>query len=105
MALGLEGMGRFSEPALLVLLSLAEANRHGYALMEDIKVSYGVAMGPGTLYGALARLEERGLIRPLPPHDRRRPYGLTPAGASALRSQLQTLQAVVEQGLRRLPSW
>lgn len=102
MGLGLRGMGRFSEPALLLLISLAAGEKHGYAMMEDIKENYGVALGPGTLYGALARLEESGLIEPIPSTDRRQPYRLTPDGAEALRTHLLTLQQLAASGLGRL---
>lgn len=102
MDLGLPGMGRFSEPALLLLISLAEGEKHGYAMMEDIRDTYGTELGPGTLYGALARLEERGLIEPIPSADRRRPYRLTVEGAAALREHLLALQHVAATGLQRL---
>src|SRR5947199_9114750 len=102
MGLGLPGMGRFSEPALLLLISLAEGEKHGYAMMEDIKATYGVELGPGTLYGGLARLEQGGLIEPLPSDDRRRPYRLTDAGAKALHNHLLNLQHVATTGLQRL---
>jgi DNA-binding PadR family transcriptional regulator len=59
-------------------------------------------MGPGTLYAALARLEERGLIEALPPEDRRRPYRLTAVGASVLAEQLRDLAEFADLGLRRL---
>lgn len=56
----LDDFGRFSEPALLILVSLAEQPRHGYSMTEDIEAVAGVRLGPGTLYGALARLERAG---------------------------------------------
>jgi DNA-binding PadR family transcriptional regulator len=95
-------MGRFSEPALLLLLSLAEGEKHGYAMMQDIAETYGTQLGPGTLYGALARLEGRGFIEPVPSDDRRRPYRLTASGATALHDHLLTLQHLADSGLRRL---
>lgn len=93
---------RASDPALLVLTSLAEGPRHGYAIIEDVQRLAGVRLGPGTLYGVLARLEQDGLIEPLASDDRRRPYRLTGVGASALRAELRTLAAVADTGLRRL---
>jgi DNA-binding PadR family transcriptional regulator len=99
---GMGGLGRFAEPAVLVLVSLAEGPRHGYAITADIDRLAGIRLGPGTLYGAIARLEERGLIEPLPSDDRRRPYRLTEAGATALRSHLETLKRVAAIGSRRL---
>jgi DNA-binding PadR family transcriptional regulator len=102
MGLGLSDLGRFSEPALLILLSLAEGDKHGYAMMTDIRQMSGVQVGPGTLYGAIARLEERGLIEPLPSDDRRRPYRLTEQGRSVLGHEMERLERVVGTGRRRL---
>src|SRR5215218_1825654 len=90
------------EPALLILVSLASQPRHGYAIILDVEALCGVRMGPGTLYGAIARLERLGLIEPLPSQDRRRPYRLTESGARALREELSTLRAVAATGLQRL---
>ncbi|HLV79869.1 MAG TPA: PadR family transcriptional regulator [Chthonomonadaceae bacterium] len=98
----LSGFGRFSDPALLILASLASGPKHGYAMIEDIAALAGVRLGPGTLYGALARLEGRGMIAPLPAEDRRQPYRLTPSGAEWLRAQLTSLEAFAGAGLRRL---
>lgn len=91
-----------SDPSLLVLASLAAADRHGYAIMEDVENFAGVRLGPGTLYGAITRLEERGWIRPLAGEERRRPYRLTAEGRRHLQEQLTGLQAIVRTGLRRL---
>ena len=98
----LDDFGRFSEPALLILISLAEGPRHGYAMTEDIEAISGVRPGPGTLYGALARLEARGLIEPLKGEDRRQPYRLTDAGLTALRTRLAAIEIVARAGRRRL---
>ncbi|HEX6121967.1 MAG TPA: PadR family transcriptional regulator [Ktedonobacterales bacterium] len=95
-------LGRFSDPSLLILSSLAGGAKHGYAMMDDIERMAGVRLGPGTLYGALARLEQRGLIEPLPAEERRRPYRLTGAGARVLREQLTSLDAFARTGLARL---
>jgi DNA-binding PadR family transcriptional regulator len=91
-----------SDPALLVLASLAEGEKHGYAMMEDIERFSGLRLGPGTLYGAITRLEERGWIRPVPSKDRRQPYTITVAGRQHLQEQLASLQQVVKTGLTRL---
>jgi DNA-binding PadR family transcriptional regulator len=98
----LSDLGHFSDPALLILASLAAGPKHGYAMMEDIADFAQVHLGPGTLYGALARLEQRGWIEPLAAEDRRRPYRLTAAGAVALREQLTSMEQVATLGLRRL---
>ena len=86
-------LGRFAEPALLILVSLSDGPKHGYAIMADVEAGTGRPMGPGTLYAALARLEERGLIealragRPPPalPPDRGRGHGPRRAAPRALR--------------------
>ena len=99
---GLADLGRYSEPALLILISLAGGPKHGYAMMEDIQTLSGSSPGPGTLYGALARLEHLGLIEPLPAADRRRPYRLTQTGAALLQAELAGLQRIATTGLQRL---
>ena len=91
-----------SDPTLLVLASLAEGDKHGYAMMEDIERFAGQRLGPGTLYGAITRLEERGWIRPVHAVDRRQPYAITPAGKQYLEEQLATLDRVVRTAMRRL---
>ena len=83
------------DPGLLILASLAAGPRHGYAMVEDIAAFGGGRLGPGTLYGALARLEEAGLIKPLDADDRRRPYQLTPAGVTVLCDEVATLERLV----------
>jgi DNA-binding PadR family transcriptional regulator len=95
-------LGRFSEPALLILISLADGPKHGYAMTQDIESVSGQKLGPGTLYGAIARLEARKWIEPLPADDRRRPYKLTVAGNSVLKHRLAGLRAMAKIGLSRL---
>ena len=91
-----------TDPSLLVLSSLAGSDKHGYAMMEDIEQFAGIRLGPGTLYGAITRLEERGLIAPVDSDDRRRPYRLTAPGKRALEAELANLNQIVRTGLRRL---
>jgi DNA-binding PadR family transcriptional regulator len=92
-----------SDPTLLVLASLAEGDKHGYAMMEDIARFAGVRLGPGTLYGAITRLEQRGWIRPLKStEDRRQPYTLSAGGRKHLEEQLSELSEIVKVGLKRL---
>jgi DNA-binding PadR family transcriptional regulator len=98
----LADLGRFSEPALFILISLADGPKHGYALAKDIEGFAGVKLGPGTLYGALSRLEDRGWIEALPADDRRRPYRITTRGAESLGAHLAAAQQVTTTGLRRL---
>jgi DNA-binding PadR family transcriptional regulator len=91
-----------SDPALLVLASLANGDKHGYAMMEDIQLFANIRLGPGTLYGAISRLEQRGWIRPVKSTDRRQPYRITSEGRRYLKEQLATLDQVVRTGIRRL---
>ena len=99
---GLTGFGRYAGPATLILSSLADGPKHGYALTKDVEEFAGVRLAPGTLYEALARLESQGMIEALESDDRRRPYRLTAAGAVALRAHLDAQRRVTEVGLRRL---
>jgi DNA-binding PadR family transcriptional regulator len=96
------GFGRFAEPSLLILVSLSDGPKHGYAIMQDVEAGTGRPMGAGTLYAALVRLEEEGLVEPLAPVDRRRPYRLTAIGASMLAEQLRGLSEFAQRGLRHL---
>ena len=98
----LDDLGRFSEPALLIMVSLADGPKHGYEMMLDIERVAGQRLGPGTLYGSIARLEERGWILALPADDRRRPYKLTSAGQRVLRARLEGLRALARIGQARL---
>ena len=96
------GLGRYAGPATLILSSLAEGPKHGYALTKDIERFAEVRLAPGTLYEALSRLEGQGLIESVESDDRRRPYRLTAVGAEALRSQLASQRRIADLGLRRL---
>lgn len=95
-------LGRWSDPSMLVLASLAGGPKHGYAITQDVAAQVGVQLGPGTLYGAIGRLEERGLIEALPPEQRRRPYRITAAGAQELAHAAAKMRTVAELGLSRL---
>jgi DNA-binding PadR family transcriptional regulator len=99
-------LGRFAEPWLLILTSLADGPKHGYAIMTDVAAFSGVAMEPGTLYGALSRLEQRGWVRPLAAAGRRRPYEITAAGQEILAEQVTTMQQLVQVArLRTATAW
>ena len=101
-----DGLGRFADPWLLVLTSLADGPRHGYAIMTDIAAFSGVRMEPGTLYGALSRLERRGWVAPLAAAERRRPYQITAAGQEILTEQVTTMQQIVQVArLRTAMAW
>jgi DNA-binding PadR family transcriptional regulator len=94
-----------SDPGLLILMSLAEGAKHGYAIMKDVESFADVTLGAGTLYGALARLEQRGQIEAQASDDpRRRPYQLTATGRRVLRSQLDSLESWTQVGRLRLAS-
>lgn len=97
-----DGPGRLNDPPVLILTSLASGAKHGYALLQDIEAFAGVRLGPGTLYGAIGRLEDRGLIEPAGAAGRRRPYRLTAAGADVLQATLAELRAIVDEGSVRL---
>ena len=101
-----DDLGRFTDPSLLILTSLADGPKHGYAIMTDVAGFSGVSMEPGTLYGALARLERRGWIRPLATAERRRPYEITAAGQEILAEQVKTMQQIVRVArLRTATAW
>jgi DNA-binding PadR family transcriptional regulator len=100
----LDDFGRFSDPALMILISLADGPKHGYAMTEDIAGIGDLRLGPGTLYGAITRLESRGLIEPVGAEDRRIPYRITALGEKALRLRLASIQNIARIGQRRLAS-
>ncbi len=91
-----------TDPGLLVLISLASGPRHGHAMMLDIASFAGVRLGPGTLYGAISRLEEEGLVEALAPEGRRRPYRLTDAGAGELRRRRSRLEPMLSTAQARV---
>jgi DNA-binding PadR family transcriptional regulator len=97
-------LGRSNEPPVLILTSLANGPKHGYALTKDIEEFAQVNLGPGTLYGAIARLEERGLIAPEPvgSDERRRPYRITGAGRVALEAAVREMRSLADVGATRL---
>lgn len=93
---------RSNEPTVLILTSLASGAKHGHALALDIEDFAGVRLGPGTLYGAITRLEEQGLIEALPAEQRRRPYRITAAGRAELTTAIQEMDRIVATASRRL---
>lgn len=97
-----EGASRANEPTVLILTSLAAEPKHGYALLQDIEGFAGVRLGPGTLYGAISRLEGQGLIEPLGADSRRRPYRITADGLIALRDAIDSMEKIVAVGTERL---
>jgi DNA-binding PadR family transcriptional regulator len=101
-AASLGTFGRYAGPATLILSSLADGAKHGYALTKDIEAFAGIRLAPGTLYEALSRLESQKLIEAVPSDDRKRPYKLTAGGAAVLREHLTAQRRAAEVGLRRL---
>jgi DNA-binding PadR family transcriptional regulator len=99
---GQDVLRRAGDASVLILTSLADGSKHGYALIQDIKGFAGLQLGPGTLYGALDRLERMGLIEALPAEDRRQPYRITAAGVVALRAHLDSIERVSSAGRLRL---
>ncbi|MGW2842395.1 PadR family transcriptional regulator [Streptomyces sp. NPDC001493] len=98
------------EPTLLLIAALADAPRHGYALIGEVaRISSGrVNLKAGTLYGALDRLLNQGLVRV----DReevvdgraRRSYALTDTGRAALDTEVQRMEAIAREARRRMGS-
>jgi DNA-binding PadR family transcriptional regulator len=93
---------RPNDPSVLILTSLAGGPKHGHALSKDITAFAGVGLGPGTLYGAITRLEEQGLIEAIESGDRRKPYRITAAGSEALVSAVSTMSRIAATGATRL---
>ena len=75
--------------------------KHGYALIKDIQSFAGVTLGPGSLYGAISKLEHAGLVEAMPGEGRRKPYRITARGAADLR-QLEQSEKISSVGLDRL---
>jgi DNA-binding PadR family transcriptional regulator len=96
------GLRRPNDPPVLILTSLAAGPKHGHALAKDIEEFAGVSLGPGALYGAITRLEERGLIEPLKTDDRRRPYRITASGSAALADVVADMRQISDVGASRL---
>src|SRR5580698_8564692 len=96
-----------SEPVLLILVSLAEKPRHGYALMKDIEALSGgrVRLSTGTLYGALRRLLEDAWIERFEQADTSREkqaYRLTAAGRGQLQLELNRMRQLTRAAVARL---
>jgi DNA-binding PadR family transcriptional regulator len=91
-----------NDPGLLLLISLASGPKHGHAMLLDVERFAGVRLGPGTLYGALSRLESAGQVEAMPAEGRRRPYRLTDRGRHLLSDRLASLNKAVATGLARV---
>ena len=88
-----------------ILLALADGPRHGYAIMQAAESTAGVAMGPGTIYGPLERLENAGMVKEVAGAGRRRLFAIQPAGRAALREEARRLSRLVAlvQARRLMP--
>ena len=98
-----------TEPVLLILTSLADQPRHGYALLKDIEGLSGgrVRMSTGTLFGALRRLLEDGWIEPFEQVDtarQKQAYRLTTVGRKQLQLELDRMRQLTRAGFARLKS-
>jgi DNA-binding PadR family transcriptional regulator len=95
-----------ADAQMLVLTVLADGPRHGYAINTAIEELTGRKLGPGSLYGALSRLEARKLARPADTAgeaaDRHRTMQITDTGRAVLRAELEQMARVSQAGLRAL---
>ena len=85
-------------------MSLLDGPKHGYAIANDLEALSGRRPGPGTLYGAITRMEERGLIVQKASRDRRKPYALSRTGRQEAQEEVVRLEEVAREGRRRLGS-
>ena len=93
-----QDLGHFSDTSLLVLACLESGPKHGHSMLRIIESTYRTRLGPGGLYGAISRLEAKGLISALPVEERRRPYQITEAGLRLLHAQLDTMSRLTNRG-------
>lgn len=97
-----------SEPAILILAALAGGQLHGYGIIREVAGLSGgrLSLRPGTLYGALDRLSEQGLVRAdgeeVVDGRLRRYYRLTEPGAGVLAAEVARMRQVADAADRRL---
>ena len=99
------------EPTFFILLSISSTKKHGYAILRDVEfLSQGaVKLSNGTLYGALTRLQDQGLIERVPSNQPqtsgkpRKAYQLTKAGLGVLNAEIDRLDALVHTARKQLP--
>ncbi|HZE40032.1 MAG TPA: helix-turn-helix transcriptional regulator [Stackebrandtia sp.] len=91
-----------NDSQVLVLCVLADGPLHGYAINTAIADLTGNRLGPGSLYGALTRLEAKGLIESLEGADRQRPVRLTADGRELLEREMRSMARVAAAGLKSL---
>jgi DNA-binding PadR family transcriptional regulator len=89
-----------------ILVAVADQDRHGYAIMQDVATRTGGALklSPGTLYGSIRRMLDDGLIveltdrqRPDEDDERRRYYRITPFGRSVAQAETARLTTLLRQ--------
>lgn len=92
-----------TEAVYYILLALIEP-KHGYGIMQQTAALSGgrLTLSAGTLYGALASLQEKGWIKPLPEEGRKKEYQITDAGLQVLAAELERLTELVENGKQLL---
>jgi DNA-binding PadR family transcriptional regulator len=96
-----QAAGPLTPVELHILLSLADEDRHGYAILQDVSERTGDALRlrTGTLYTVIKRMLDSGWLAevdgPGDADERRRYYGLTPAGSGVLRAEARRLEALV----------
>jgi DNA-binding PadR family transcriptional regulator len=83
-----------TDPSTLILLCLRNGPKHGYAIQQEIAERAGVRLGPGTLYGAIARLEDAGHIAGEGDEGRRRPYRITASGRRLLSERVRHVRTI-----------
>ncbi|WP_222853685.1 PadR family transcriptional regulator [Fodinicola acaciae] len=91
-----------NDAQILVLCALADGPLHGYAINTAIEAIAGKRLGPGSLYGALTRLEAKGLVEALDGTGRQHPVKLTAAGREVLEAELRAMAKIAAVGLRNL---
>ena len=91
--------GPMTEAAYYILLALTKPG-HGYGMMQRIKELSGgrIAMGPGTLYGVLTRMNKDGWIELTEEDGRRKNYAITDKGRQALQNEYDRLKMLVNDG-------
>lgn len=102
------GDSPLTDLAFSILLALKDEELHGYGLLQRLREMVGRAsLRTGTVYAALARLQDAGLVAerfraPSPDDDgRRRYYGITPRGLAAAQAEATRLQAILELARRK----
>jgi DNA-binding PadR family transcriptional regulator len=98
------------EPTFFILLSIADEQKHGYAILQDVETLSGgkIKLSNGTLYGALTRLQDQGLIERVPSREPalsgkpRKDYRLTETGLHILKAEIDRMEALVRSARRQL---